>query len=255
MASAAIAHPALLGAAAVLLAAILASFYALVIERWPRGEPILAGRSICRSCSRTLPPRDLVPIVSYLWLAGRCRGCGAAIPRWLLGFELAAIGLALQGVHAVGASWLAPVTAAFGVTLLAAAVIDFRLLQIPDALSLPLIPAGLAVAAIEPRLVLLDHALGAAFGFLLLLAVRQLYQLARGREGLGLGDVKLFAAGGAWLAWHGLAATLLIASLAALTAVLALRLRGRSVAAGDAVAFGPFLALGIWLVWLYLPPV
>jgi len=247
--------PALFGALAVLLAPILASFFALVVERWPRGEPVLAGRSMCRSCQRELAPGELVPVLSYLWLRGRCRGCGAEIPRWLLGFELAALALALQGLLAVGASWLAPMTTLLGVSLLAAAAIDLRHFLIPDGLSLPLIPAGLAVAVLEPRLDPLAHVIGAVAGGVLLLAVREVYRRLRGREGLGLGDVKLFAAGGAWIAWQGLAFTLLIASLAGLVAVLALRLRGRVLSAGDAVAFGPFLALGIWLVWLYLPPV
>lgn len=242
-------------ALAVLLAPILASFLATVVDRWPRGESALTGRSVCRSCGASLRAVDLIPLFSYIGLRGRCRHCGASIPGWLPAFELTALLLAIQGAVAFEGGWLAVAATVLGVGLLAIAVIDLRHYLIPDILSLPLLLLGLGVAALAPRLDVLDHALGAAIAFLLLMGVRELYRVLRGREGLGQGDAKLLAAGGAWLGWQGLPFALLIASLSGLLVVLALRLRGRVLTAGDALPFGPFLALGIWLVWLYLPPV
>jgi len=240
---------------AIVLAPILASFFALLADRLPRGEPVLAGRSRCRACGRRLGLSELVPLLSFLWQRGRCRGCGRQIPRWIPAFELAALALALQGLVAVGPTWPAVATTLLAVTLLAIAVIDLRHFVVPDALSLPLLLAGLGVSALRPETALLDGALGATGGFLFLAGIREAYFRLRGQEGLGLGDAKLLAAGGAWAGWQGLPFILLAASASGLLAVLIARLRGRVLARGDAIPFGPALALGIWLVWLYLPPI
>jgi len=243
--------PALL---AIGLAPFLASFFATIVDRWPRGEGIVVGRSICRSCQATLRPIELVPLISYLLLRGRCRRCAAPIPRWLPIFEVAALLLGIQGVLAFDGGWLSVAASFLAISLLAIATIDLRHYIIPDILSLPLLLVGLGVAAMVPRLKVFDHALGAALGFLLLATIRWLYRQLRAGEGLGLGDAKLLAAGGAWLACQGLPFALLLASMSGLLVVLGLRFRGRVLHAGDALPFGPFLALGIWLGWLYLPP-
>jgi leader peptidase (prepilin peptidase)/N-methyltransferase len=127
----------------------------------------------------------------------------------------------------------------------AIAVIDIRTLRIPDWLSLPLVVLGLARAArIDPD-TLPAHLLGAALGYASLAAFGALYVRLRGREGLGLGDAKLFAAGGAWLGWEALPLVLAVAAIAGLGFALATA-RRPSVQ----IAFGPWLALGIWSGWL-----
>jgi leader peptidase (prepilin peptidase)/N-methyltransferase len=128
--------------------------------------------------------------------------------------------------------------------LAAIAVIDLRSLRIPDALSLPLIAAGLVVAPALRGGAMADHLIGAAAGFALFAAIGEVHFRRRGVEGLGLGDAKLFAAAGAWLGWQGLPWVLLIAALGGLAFALA---AGR----GRAVAFGPWLALGIAATWLW----
>ncbi|MES2665532.1 MAG: A24 family peptidase [Pseudomonadota bacterium] len=126
--------------------------------------------------------------------------------------------------------------------LLAIARIDARSLRIPDVISLPLICAGLLLAAAQPGWQ--DHLIGAVVGFAVLGGLGEAYFRRTGREGLGLGDAKLFAAAGAWLGWQALPQVLLIAALGGL-AFAALR---RQTAGG--IAFGPWLALGFWLVWM-----
>lgn len=130
-------------------------------------------------------------------------------------------------------------------TLLAIAAWDARHLRIPDALSLPLIAAGLAWAAWagEPWRA---HLLGAALGYASLAGFGALFFRWRGREGLGLGDAKLFAAGGAWLGWQALPLVLALAAVAGLAFALATT-RSRP---GAEIAFGPWLALGIAAGWL-----
>ncbi|MFQ5346569.1 MAG: prepilin peptidase, partial [Rhodothalassiaceae bacterium] len=124
---------------------VLASFFATVVARLPRGQPV-TGRSRCNSCGRRLGALSLVPILSFLLLRGRCRRCGAPIPRQLLFFELAGLGLAIHVVLIMGPSPLALVSLVLALTLLDIAGIVLRHLYIPDVLSLPLIPAGLVVA-------------------------------------------------------------------------------------------------------------
>jgi leader peptidase (prepilin peptidase) / N-methyltransferase len=124
---------------------------------------------------------------------------------------------------------------------------------LPDILTLPLVLAGLGFAwFLEPERIV-DHAAGAAIGWLLFWAVSRLYRLLRGRAGLGEGDAKLLAAAGAWVGWFGLGPVMLVAALTGLAQALAIRLRGGEATAATAIPFGPPLAFATWLVWLYAP--
>ena len=133
----------------------------------------------------------------------------------------------------------AALSAGIGVYLAAIAAIDLKTLRIPDYLSLPLVAAGLAMAAAGPRDILANHLIGAGAGFLLLAVFGEIFYRLRGREGLGLGDAKLFAAAGAWLGWQSLPYVMVLASIGGLCWAL-IQARGQ-------IAFGPWIALGFWL--------
>jgi len=240
--------------AVILLAAapFVGSFLGLLIERLPAGETVVLGRSRCRKCEAALGPLDLVPLLSWVAGGGRCRHCRAALGWFYPGIELAALGVALWSI-VVAPGWLAWATAGLGWTLLALAVIDQRHMILPDVLSLPLIPAGLAVAALTPMGDLNHHMAGIIAGAASLGAIAWIYQRVRGREGLGLGDVKLFAAAGAWVGWQGLASVLLIGAAAGLAAACIAAPAKGVPGAREPVAFGPYLALGLWMTWLYGP--
>jgi leader peptidase (prepilin peptidase)/N-methyltransferase len=237
---------------AVALSPIVGSLLGLLVVRLPAGEGVVLGRSRCRSCSRPLRPLDLVPVASWLALRGRCRACGARISRLYPAVELAAILVAAWTVLAVPSVVVWP-TAGLGWTLLALAVIDVRTLTLPDVLTLPLAACGLAVAWWLDAASLGEHATGAAAGWLGFWLVARLYAALRHRPGLGGGDAKLMAAAGAWVGWQGLPSVILIGSLAALAAVAAAAALRRPVEAATPIPFGPFLALGLWLTWLYGP--
>lgn len=140
-----------------------------------------------------------------------------------------------------------------GLTLAVLSAIDLRTFRLPDALTLPLICAGLLFCYVFQWENVTMRALAAASGFLALYLIATLYQQLRGRAGLGLGDAKLLAASGAWLGLVGLPTVVLAASCTALLAVLVQMLRGITYTSSSRIAFGPFLALGTWLVWLYGP--
>lgn len=164
------------------------------------------------------------------------------------------------GLTAGHAFWAAdaPATAvaisiALGVVLIALSVIDIMTMRLPDVLTLPLIAVGVAVSTY----LALDDALmrvaAAATGFLALFAIAEIFRRLRGVDALGLGDAKLFAAAGAWVGFGGLPAVLLVSSVSALAAALAMKACGVDIKRETRIPFGPFLAAGLWVVWLYGP--
>ena len=179
---------------------------------------------------------------------GRCRHCAASLSAFYPLVELTA-----AVIGALAWAMLEPddaaVAAALGWWLLALALIDLRSWRLPDALTLPLIAAGIGAAAIGllPAVDLLRSLAGAAIGYLVLAGISWAYRRLRGRDGLGLGDAKLLAAGGAWLGVETLPWMVLLA--ATLGLVLAL-VRAQPVRAETAVPFGPPLALAFWGLFL-----
>ncbi len=238
--------------APVLVGPFIGSFLGVLIVRLPEGRPVVVGRSACSSCGHVLGPAELVPVVGYLVLRGRCRSCGRPIGRFHLAVELAALAVAAWAACLSNGDLLWA-SCALGWALLAAGWTDARSQRLPDMLTLPLLLAGLAEAcALEPD-ALLDRALGALAGYVIFRALAFAYRRLRAREGLGQGDAKLLAAGGAWVGLAALGDVILAAAIAALGWAVLLRLRGRQVDASTRIPFGPFLAFGIWLGWLYAP--
>lgn len=243
------ANPWIGGTTGAVLGAIVGSFLATILIRWPAGQSAVAGRSRCDSCEMPLGPRDLVPILSVVVARGRCRACGAAIDLRHSGMELAAamVGAAALVAHPLP---LALVTAGFGWALLLLIALDADHHWLPDRLTLPLIPLGLAAAWAGFGPPLLERALGAAIGWAALVALAICYRALRGREGLGGGDPKLLAALGAWLGATALPFVLLGAGLAGLAAVLLMRMRGRAITATTRLPLGALMALAAWPLWL-----
>lgn len=236
----------------LLLSPFVGSFLGVVIRRLPLGRPIAVARSACEGCGRALPARDMVPLLSYFLLRGRCRFCRAGIARFHVWVELAAVAVAAGATLALpdadaAALW---VDCALGWCLLALAWIDWDHLRLPDALTLPLVVAGLlATWALEPEAAA-DHAAAAALAYLAFRGIALAYRVLRGREGLGQGDAKLLAASGAWVGLAGLPNVVLGAAVAALAATLGQRAFGRH-AADVPIPFGPYLALATWVVRVY----
>jgi len=233
------------------LGAAIGSFLAAMLVRWPQGRSVLRGRSQCDSCGKTLSPRDLVPILSWFLVKGRCRHCGAAIDRKLLAIEAGAavIGLTAIAAHPLPAAIF---TAIFGWWLFLLAALDVEHQWLPDRLTLPLLAAGLPVAWVGIGPPLEDRLIGAAAGFAALALIAFAYRRLRGREGMGGGDPKLFGAIGAWLGWQQLPFVLLGAGLVGLAALLLKMARGEKVAATDRLPLGALLALAAWPIWLIL---
>jgi leader peptidase (prepilin peptidase)/N-methyltransferase len=232
----------------LLASPFIGSFIGVLIRRLPDEKPFVWSRSVCDGCGTVLTPRDLLPLVSWALARGRCRRCGQPLGWFYPGVESAALiiaGIALS----VDEMPRAALDCLFGWWLLTLAWIDLRHWLLPDRLTLPLIVAGLAAAAVLDPDTVLDRALGAAFGYIALRAIAAGYRALRQREGLGQGDAKMLGAAGAWVGAAALPQVILLASLAALLAA-ALRPGGAQLHLHSALQFGPFLALATWAVWL-----
>jgi len=237
---------------ALISAPFVGSFLGTLAVRLPAGRPVVSGRSSCPSCGVTLGPASLVPVLSWVVLQGRCRSCARPIRAFYPAIELGALGVAIWAAT-VFSGWPLLASCGLGWVLMALAVIDARHLLLPDVLTLPLIPAGLAaIFAIEPG-ALPAHTLAAGAGWAAFAVVDWLYRRLRGRRGLGTGDAKLLAAAGAWVGFAGLPSVVLLASSGALCWAVTSGLRRGRLRAGKVVAFGPFIALAIWITWLYGP--
>jgi leader peptidase (prepilin peptidase)/N-methyltransferase len=193
-----------------------------------------------------------VPLFSWFVAGGRCRYCRQPLGFFYPVVELAAAAVAVVSVT-IDAGQRAWLDCVLGWWLLALGWIDLRTWLLLDALTLPLIVAGLAASFVFDPDQLVSRALGAALGYASLMTIAALYRALRGREGLGGGDAKLLAASGAWLGAAALPQVILLAALSALAAAGSLRVAGIRLGIHSALPFGPFLALATWVLWLFGP--
>lgn len=256
----------------ILLGLMVGSFLNVVIHRLPkmlelgwhhqcaelRGEePVAPPRynlmvppSACPHCNHAIRPWENIPVVSYLLLRGKCKGCGAAIsPRYPI-IE------AISGILCAYAAWhfgFGPVAAGALLliwALLALTAIDFDTQLLPDDITLPLLWTGLLFNLFGVFADISDAVVGAIVGYLALWSVYWLFKLTTGKEGMGYGDFKLLSALGAWLGWQMLPLIILLSSLVGavvgITLIVALK-HGRNIP----IPFGPYLAGGglIALFW------
>lgn len=270
-------NPALLVGTALALGLIVGSFLNVVILRLPRmlegawhrdcaeitgtgtteTEPPLSlakPASHCPACGHQISALENVPILSYLFLRGRCSACGARIsPRYPLVEGLTGL-LTLIVVLHFGLSWQAVAALPLTWGLIALALIDYDTQILPDGITLPLLWLGLALSLFGLFTDSHSAIIGAAAGYLSLWLVFQLFRLATGKEGMGFGDFKLFALFGAWLGWQYLPQIILLSALTGALLGTILIASGRH-ARGRPLPFGPFLATAGWISLIWGPQI
>jgi leader peptidase (prepilin peptidase)/N-methyltransferase len=271
------ANPAVFAAVAVFFGLAIGSFLNVVIYRLPlmlerqwraqcaeitghaaerEGEALglVTPRSRCPTCSAPIRAIHNIPVLSYLALHGRCASCKARISmRYPLVELLTAIVTGVVAWH-FGLGYQAALALIFSWYLIAMTGIDLDRQLLPDVLTLPLLWIGLLASLwptagfTSPR----DALIGAAAGYVILWSVFQAFRLVTGKEGMGYGDFKLFAAIGAWLGWQTLPLVLLLSAVVGaavgLTLIVARR-HGRDVP----IPFGPYLAGAGWIAMLWGP--
>jgi leader peptidase (prepilin peptidase)/N-methyltransferase len=264
--------PAFTVLAAAIFGLLVGSFLNVVIHRLPRmmeaqwaaeaaeleGRPasgeappfnLVVPRSRCPHCGHRITALENIPVLSWLWLRGRCSQCKTPISaRYPLiealtaGLAAAAIwrfGLTVPGVGAVGLCF----------ALVSLAFIDLDTHLLPDDITLPLLWAGLLVNLVGGFVPLRDAVIGAVAGYLLLWSIYWVFRLLTGKEGMGYGDFKLLAALGAWFGWQSIPAIILLSSVVGAAVGIALMLL-RSHGRETPIPFGPYLA-GAGLLMLH----
>jgi len=268
------ASPLAFGSLAAVIGLIIGSFLNVVIYRtpivlmrnWQRdcheltGQPestatrehfnLVTPRSRCTHCGHAITALENIPVISYLWLRGRCSACRKPISfRYpfveLLSAALAAVtawhfGFSTAGISAVILTWM----------LVALAFIDIDHQLLPDVMVLPFLWIGLLLNLFNVFTSLSDAVIGAVAGYLSLWIVFHTFKLITGKEGMGYGDFKLFALFGAWLGWQSLPLIILLSSLVgAIIGIGLIVFRGRDRA--QPLPFGPYLALAGWVALLW----
>lgn len=264
-------NPALLHGAAIALGLIVGSFLNVVILRLPRmlanqwrsdcselsGGHVYARTislmhppSHCPSCGHRIRPLENVPVLSWLFLRGRCSACGTRISARYPLLEALTGALTLVVVLHFGLTWETPAALVLTWGLIALAFIDLDTQLLPDGITLPLLWLGLVLSL--PGLFADSHSaiIGAVAGYGSLWLVFQGFRLLTGKEGMGFGDFKLFALFGAWLGWQLLPQIILLSALTGAIVGVALIAGGRH-AKGVPLPFGPFLAAAGWISLLW----
>ncbi|WP_300620088.1 A24 family peptidase [Dokdonella sp.] len=203
--------------------------------------------SHCPQCKHALSPLDNVPLLSWLFLRGRCRYCRTAISWQYPLVELLTALASAAVAWKFGFGWPLAAGLVFTWILIAASGIDARTQLLPDQLTLPLLWLGLLLSLVPVFIEPATAILGAAVGYLSLWSVFWLFKLATGKEGMGYGDFKLLGALGAWMGATSLLPIVLLSSLiGALVGSAVLILRGQD--RNTPIPFGPFIAAAGW-VW------
>ena len=221
----------------------IGSFLNVCIYRLPASKSIVHPRSICSSCGTLIASYDNIPIISYLWLRGRCRHCRTKIS---LRYPIVEF---LFGLFALGAYLKFDLTIEaliyflFFAALMVVTFIDLDHRIIPDIITLPGIPICFAAGFALPTITYKDALLGILCGGGSLFLVAWTYSLITKKEGMGGGDIKLLAMIGAIVGWKGVLFTIFVASLVGTLAGLAVMLQSRK-GLKLAVPFGPFLSIG-----------
>lgn len=205
---------------------------------------LMTPRSRCPNCGHAIRWYENIPVLSYAFLRGKCSVCSTKIGLRYPVVELATGALFFfcawrWGLTLTGLAW-----SGFAAALLALALIDWDTTLLPDDITLPLLWAGLMVAALgwNPGVQLSQALWGAVAGYLSLWLVYWAFKLATGKEGMGYGDFKLFAVLGAWFGWSALVPIILMSSVIGAVVGIALKFSS-GLREGGVVPFGPFLAM------------
>lgn len=227
-------------------------------QEMPNGRfDLVAPRSRCPSCGSLITAMQNVPVISYLFLRGRCANCKTRISMRYPLVELMTALLAATCAWHFGPGWEAIMAIALTLALVAIAMIDADTQLIPDSIVLPLMWLGLAMSLFHPMagastlfISPVDAIAGAMAGYLSLWSVFWLFKLVTGKDGMGYGDFKLLAALGAWLGWQQLPMIIMMSAIVGAIlniGMIVIRGKDRSIP----IPFGPYLAAAGWITMLW----
>ncbi|MGL6264906.1 prepilin peptidase [Aeromonas jandaei] len=211
---------------------------------------LMVPRSACPHCGHAITALQNIPLLSWLWLKGRCSECQAPISARYPLVELLTALLSVAVAMVISPGWATLAALLLTWVLVALTFIDLDKMLLPDQLTLPLLWGGLLFNLIGGFAPLADAVIGAMAGYLVLWSLYWAFKLLTGKEGMGYGDFKLLAALGAWLGWQALPIMLLLSSLVgAIIGISLIALRKHHQ--GNPIPFGPYLAIAGWIAMLW----
>lgn len=228
-------------AVAGLFGLIVGSFLNVCIHRLPRHESLATPPSHCPSCGRRIHWFENIPVLSYVWLGGRCRGCRVRISRLYPLVELTTAVTFVAAYDLFGPGWLLASRLVFACAMIVLLVIDLQHRILPNVITVPGTVVGFLFSLFAPpgwRSALIGIAVGGG----VLLLISEVYFRVRGEEGLGMGDVKMLAMIGAFLGWKLMLVTLVLASFVGSLVGVAMIAMDRTNLK-YALPFGSFLAV------------
>lgn len=239
----------MLGLVFFIFGASLGSFANVVIYRFPKGESVVSPRSRCPHCGKMIAWFDNIPVLSWLCLLGKCRGCRKTIS-WRYPLVEMIVGVLFVALfNYVGWNWNLAEYLVFSFMLVVASFIDFDHMILPDVITLPGILLGLLGAWLNPARDIEAALVGAFLGGGFLWLTAKTYEILRKQEGLGGGDIKLMAWVGAILGWKAIPFVILVGSLFGSTVGFVLAFQ-RKEGLKTAIPFGPYLA-GATLAYIF----
>ena len=204
---------------------------------------IVTPRSACPNCGHNITPLENIPVISYLMLGGKCKGCKVKISMRYPLIEVLTGALIGTVAYKYGYTYSSLFAFIFVFALVTLTFIDFDTQLLPDDITLPLLWLGLLFNLNTGFTDLTSAVIGAMAGYFILWAVYWLFKIVTGKEGMGYGDFKLLGAIGAWFGWQLLPAVILLSSVVgAIIGIAMIMFKGKS--GSTAIPFGPFLALG-----------
>lgn len=211
---------------------------------------LVLPRSACPKCQHQITALENIPVISYMFLRGKCSQCQVKIsPRYPL-VELVTGLLSLVVAWQFGPTWQCLAALLLTWSLIALTCIDFDTMLLPDSIVLPMLWLGLAVNVSGGFVDLNSAVIGAMAGYLSLWSIYWAFKLLTGKDGMGYGDFKLFALIGAWLGWQALPVTILLSSIVgAIIGISIMVIRGQDK--NIPMPFGPFLAIAGWIALLW----
>ena len=214
---------------------------------------LMVPRSACPHCGHRITALENIPIVSWLFLRGKCSACKAPIsPRYPVVEGVTGLLSAVLIWH-FGSGWLGLASLLFAYFLISMTLIDYDTKTLPDDLTYPLLWLGLLINLDGTIVPLRDAVIGAMAGYLSLWAVYWLFKLATGKEGMGYGDFKLLAALGAWMGWAMLPTIIIVSSVVGAVVGISLIVFARRDR-NNPIPFGPYLAAAGMIALLYGTP-
>ena len=237
----------------IILGGLWGSFANVCIYRLPLSKGVVSGRSFCPNCKKLITWKDNIPVISFLFLNGKCRNCKKKISSQYLLIELITIVYFLVIYYLFGITITTMLFLILGLSFIIIFFIDLKHYIIPDVLTFSLMIIGF-IKSFDPNLNpifpnFINSLIGGIFGYLIIWSIIYFYKQIRKKEGMGLGDAKLLSAIGFWFGWISIPFVIFLSSIIALLSVIPSLLKN-SKSMSSQIPFGPYIIIGT-LVYLF----